>query len=120
MKTLNHLVAASVVAASALLGLASAPAQATPVVIDVGDAQSINLQGEAGNTVWFIDVGANAALNSLSWSLDLNAFASGNAGGNPDAFLSAPGTEVYCQWWGRDSVSTGSFLSDALRYIVRP
>lgn len=75
MKRLPHLVAASVVAASALLGLASAPAQATPVVVDVGGAESINLQGEAGNTVWFIDVGANAVLNSLSWSLDLNAFA---------------------------------------------
>jgi hypothetical protein len=75
MKRLHHLVAASVVAASALLSLASAPAQATPVVIDVGGAQSINLQGEAGNTVWFIDVGANAVLNALSWSLDLNAFA---------------------------------------------
>ncbi|RZI56482.1 MAG: PEP-CTERM sorting domain-containing protein [Rubrivivax sp.] len=75
MKRLHHFAAASVVAASALLGLASAPAQATPVAIDVGGAQSINLQGEAGNTVWLIDVGANAVLNSLSWSLDLEAFA---------------------------------------------
>ncbi|MFX1678755.1 PEP-CTERM sorting domain-containing protein [Mitsuaria sp. CC2] len=75
MKRLHHFAAASVVAASALLGLASAPVQATPVAIDVGGAQSINLQGEAGNTVWLIDVGANAVLNSLSWSLDLNAFA---------------------------------------------
>jgi len=54
------------------------------------------------------------------FALDVNAFASGVAGGDPDPFLSAPGTEVFCQWWGRDSVSTGSFLSDALRYIVRP
>ncbi|WP_431256707.1 PEP-CTERM sorting domain-containing protein [Roseateles chitinivorans] len=75
MKRIPHFAAASVLAASALLGLASAPAQAAPIVIDVAGAQSINLQGEAGNTVWFIDVGANAVLNSLSWSLDLNAFA---------------------------------------------
>ncbi|HEY1396216.1 PEP-CTERM sorting domain-containing protein [Roseateles sp.] len=75
MKRLHHLLAASAVAASALLGLASAPAHASPIVVDVGGAQSVNLQGEAGNTVWFIDVGANAVLNSLSWSLDLNAFA---------------------------------------------
>jgi hypothetical protein len=75
MKRLHQLIATSVVAASALLGLASTSAQATPVAIDVGGAQSVNLLGEAGNTVWFIDVGANAALNSLSWSLDLNAFA---------------------------------------------
>jgi hypothetical protein len=75
MKRLPHFAAATVVAASALLGLASAPALAAPIVIDVAGAQSINLQGEAGNTVWFIDVGANAVLNSLSWSLDLEAFA---------------------------------------------
>ncbi|WP_431262568.1 PEP-CTERM sorting domain-containing protein [Roseateles chitinivorans] len=75
MKRIPHFAAASVLAASALLGLASAPALAAPIVIDVAGAQSINLQGEAGNTMWFIDVGANAVLNSLSWSLDLEAFA---------------------------------------------
>ncbi|WP_431052639.1 PEP-CTERM sorting domain-containing protein [Roseateles sp. L2-2] len=74
MKKLHHLAAASVVA-SALLSLASAPAQATPFVVDVAGAKSVNLQGEAGNTLWFIDVGANAALNSLSWSIELDAFA---------------------------------------------
>ncbi|HVS11733.1 MAG TPA: hypothetical protein VMS76_17830 [Planctomycetota bacterium] len=41
-------------------------------------------------------------------------------GGNPAGFLSVPGTSVVCQWWGRDSPSTLSFLSDALEYVVRP
>jgi len=54
------------------------------------------------------------------FALDLNAFASGAAGGAPAPYLSAPGTEIHCQWWGRDSVATGSFLSDGLHYIVRP
>jgi hypothetical protein len=54
------------------------------------------------------------------FALDLNAFASGAAGGTPALFLSEPGTEIHCQWWGRDSVATGSFLSDGLRYIVKP
>ncbi|MDH0864693.1 PEP-CTERM sorting domain-containing protein [Mitsuaria sp. GD03876] len=61
-------------AAIAALGLAAGAAQATPVAIDVTGAQSVNLLGEAGNTVWFIDVGANASLNALSWALDLEAF----------------------------------------------
>ena len=52
--------------------------------------------------------------------LDMNAFASGNAGGNPAAWLVSPGTVVNVQWWGRDSVATGSFLSDALEYVVGP
>lgn len=67
-KQLRHL------AAAAALGLASLTAQAAPVAVDVSGAQSINLLGEAGNTVWLIDVGANALLTSLDWALDLNAF----------------------------------------------
>jgi FG-GAP repeat protein len=55
-----------------------------------------------------------------AFALDLNAFASGNAGGNPASFLSEPGAQVHCQWWGRDSQATGSFLSDGLEYLVRP
>jgi len=67
-KQLRHL------AAAAALGLASLTALAAPVAVDVSGAQSINLLGEAGNTVWLIDVGANALLTSLDWALDLNAF----------------------------------------------
>jgi len=61
-------------AAAVTLGLASLTATAAPVAVDVSSAQSINLLGEAGNTVWLIDVGANALLTSLDWALDLNAF----------------------------------------------
>lgn len=77
MKTLHQLVATTVaaLAVSTLMGFASAPAMAAPVVVDVTGAKSVNLLGESGNTVWFIDVGANAMLNSLSWSVDLEAYA---------------------------------------------
>lgn len=68
-KTLQHL------AAAAALAVSSLTAQAAPVVVDVAGAQSINLQGEAGNTVLLIDVGANAVLNSLSWAVELSAVA---------------------------------------------
>ena len=50
----------------------------------------------------------------------MNAFASGNAGGNPAAFLTLPGSMINAQWWGRDSVMTGSFLSDGVEYVVAP
>jgi hypothetical protein len=52
------------------------------------------------------------------FGLDMNAFAQGNAGGNPDPFLTQIGTQVHAQWWGRDTLATGSFLSDGLRYVV--
>ena len=53
-------------------------------------------------------------------TLDMNAFASGNAGGNPASFLSVPGTKIDCQWWGRDTVLHGAFLSDGIGYTVCP
>lgn len=62
-------------AAGVLLGVASLAAQATPVVVDVSGAQSINTLPEDGNTVWFINIGANAVLNSLDWAVTLNALA---------------------------------------------
>lgn len=61
-------------AAAATLAFASLTALANPVAVDVSGAQSINLQGEAGNVVWLIDVGANALLTSLDWTLQLEAF----------------------------------------------
>ena len=69
MKNFQRLIAV------AALGLASLSAHAATIAIDVSGAQSINLQGEAGNTVWFVSIGANAVLSSLDWSLQLNAFA---------------------------------------------
>jgi hypothetical protein len=67
------------------------------------------------------------------FSIDMNTFASGAwvvpdcAGGptatppnNPAAYLGVPGTPVYTQWWGRDSVATGSFVSNGVSYVVCP
>ena len=55
-----------------------------------------------------------------AFQIDMNCFAAGGCGGNPPAYLSSVGQQVNCQWWGRDSVMTGSFMSDALEYIVVP
>jgi hypothetical protein len=55
--------------------------------------------------------------------LDMNAFARGTLGGSPSAALSAPGTDVRCQWWGRDpGYPTGlnSQLTDGLAFRVTP
>lgn len=55
-------------------------------------------------------------------SFDMNAFAAGLAGGNPDAALSIPGMTVRCQWWSRDPAAppSNSSLSNALEYDVCP
>jgi hypothetical protein len=39
---------------------------------------------------------------------------------NPAPFLGVPGTTVSAQWWGRDSVPTGSFVSDGISWVVGP
>lgn len=59
----------------AALALGAAIAQATPVVVNVAGAQSVNLQNEAGNTVWLVDIGAFGVLTSLDWQVVLDAFA---------------------------------------------
>ena len=66
-----------------------------------------------------------------SFAIDLNAFArgawvvpacdgtpSGLPPNNPAGFLGNAGTTVFTQWWGRDSVATGSFVSDALAFTI--
>ena len=81
-------------AAIAALALASLAVQAAPVVVDVGGAQSINLLGEAGNTVWLVDIGANAVLTSLDWNVALTAFAPSALAEMQVSFGSTAGTDL--------------------------
>jgi hypothetical protein len=81
-------------AAIAALALASLAVQAAPVVVDVGGAQSINLLGEAGNTVWLVDIGANAVLTSLDWNVALTAFAPSALAEMQVSFGSATGADL--------------------------
>ena len=39
---------------------------------------------------------------------------------NPAAFLLTPGLNVFAQYWGRDALATGSFLSDAVTWVIGP
>ena len=64
--------------------------------------------------------GGSGSMCNGTFSIDMNAFAAGLAGGNPQAFLQIPGTVVDAQWWGRDTVAQGSYLSDGLEWIVCP
>ena len=50
--------------------------------------------------------------------IDMNEFAVGGLGGNPLPSLTIPGTQVNCQFWGRDTLANGALLSDALEYFV--
>jgi hypothetical protein len=53
-------------------------------------------------------------------SMDWNAFASGAGGGNPAAFLKNVGQQVNLQWWARDTMANGSYLSNGLEYTLCP
>lgn len=64
--------------------------------------------------------GTPGAPCDVLFRVDMNAFASGNAGGNPAAFLNSVGQHVNVQWWGRDTTVLGSLLSNALAYSVCP
>jgi hypothetical protein len=55
-----------------------------------------------------------------TFAIDMNAFASGNLGGNPQAYLLLAGSKITAQFWGRDTLATGSFLSDGLIYVICP
>jgi hypothetical protein len=67
------------------------------------------------------------------FSIDMNAFAH-NAWVVPDCagapsglppnvaagYLTSPGQDVFAQIWGRDSVATGSFLSNGIHWVIGP
>jgi hypothetical protein len=57
------------------------------------------------------------------FSIDMNTFAQGlwpQPSTSPAPFLLEIGATVRVQFWGRDSIATGTFLSDALEYVVCP
>ena len=65
-------------------------------------------------------IGGTPGSCDATYQFDTNQYASGGAGGNPKAFLNVPGTLVEAQWWGRDTIANGSYLSDALEFTVGP
>ena len=63
-------------------------------------------------------IGGTGGNCESAFVLDMNAFAAGLAGGNPAGYLSIPGQQINVQWWGRDTIANGSYLSDAAQYTV--
>jgi hypothetical protein len=89
---LRHLAATASLALAGLFG--SASAQAESIVIDVTGAQSVNLFGEDGNTVWRIDIGAHAFVTSLDWDVVLAAFAPSSLGDMQISFGNSSGLDM--------------------------
>ena len=57
----------------------------------------------------------------LSWAVpDCSGMPSGLPQNTPAAYLMNIGQTLYAQFWGRDSTSTGTFLSDAIRWVTIP
>jgi hypothetical protein len=73
-------------------------------------------------------LGTNGLCDGV-FSIDMNTFAQGLwvvppsgaiPANNPAPYLLTVGQTVACQFWGRDTVPTGSFLSDGITYVVGP
>jgi hypothetical protein len=73
-------------------------------------------------------LGTSGACDGV-FSIDMNTFAQGLwvvpptgaiPPNNPAGFLTTAGTSVHCQFWGRDSIQTGSYVSEGLSFSVCP
>ncbi|HTF88368.1 MAG TPA: VCBS repeat-containing protein [Planctomycetota bacterium] len=85
---------------------------------------SLCLAGQVGRSPVLMSGGSSSGNDCTGiYALDLNAFASGALGGTPLPALSARGTTVCVQFFGRDlgfAPPNATTLSDALEYIVGP
>lgn len=65
-------------------------------------------------------VGSSGSCNGVL-SIDMNSFAAGALGGNPQSFLSIPGTTIHTQFWARDPMNSfGALLTAGHSYTVCP
>ena len=101
----------SAIATAALFAALAPTAHAATVDVDVAGARSVDLLGDAANTVWFVDVGANAVLNTLSWSVTLEAFSPSVLSEMQLSFGASSGLDLvsFAPAEGDFSSGTGSF-----------
>lgn len=101
-----------------------APAQATGLVLYSGaGAAATPFQG--GTLCLFpaihrsvpVVASDNGPCNSVL-RIDWNAFAAGRLGGTPEPFLRLVGQNVWLQWYARGTGGSGSYLTDALHYVL--
>lgn len=73
--------------------LACTSAMAGQLTVNVDGAESIGEYGDAGNTVWTFDVGANSTITGVSYSFNLTAFDPSWLGEVALAFTNSKATE---------------------------
>ena len=73
-----------------------------------------------GRSPALIASGGTPGLCDSSFTIDMNTFAHGLLGGNPKPYLLVPGEIVRAQFWGRDNVQNGIYVTEAWEYKVIP
>jgi hypothetical protein len=107
------------------LGAQSLPFQGGTLCVDsmgLRRAGSTNSMGTPGgaNCDGFFSIDINVFTKGAWVVPDCAGNPAGIAANNSAPFLNTAGNTIYAQWWGRDSVSTGSFVSDGLSWVVGP
>jgi hypothetical protein len=83
-------------------------------------AGSTNSGGTSGACDGVFELDMNAFAHAQWLVPDCSGAPSGSAPNQPAAYLQTPGTQVWSQFWGRDTQASGSFLSAGLTYHVGP
>jgi hypothetical protein len=94
-----------------------------PAALSVTSIEVFTGEGNGQNSlaIWSHDPGGNLPSGSLglgTWNMSTTNSWQGTTI-QPSVALTV-GKSVACQFWGRDSVATGSFLSDGITYVVGP
>lgn len=109
MKPFRHLLAgAALVCATQFAPFAVPAAQAAAFAVDVSGVQSVNLAGEDGNAVLWIDIGAFSLLEGVSWAVTLDAVSPSTRAEMQVGFGASDGADMLAFAPAGDDAAAGS------------